>query len=139
LLYRALAALPTQARGERVRLRADGGYFAGALARAALASDIEFAIGAHRIAPLWRTLAGIAETDWADAIDMSNAQVTVADYTPAGGTADTRLLIRRVRLDPATQLSTDPQARRRRTDADGCTGSDLGDQLRPPRPGVSGC
>jgi hypothetical protein len=57
LLYRALAALPTPARGGRVRLRADGGYFAGQLARAAMAADIEFAIGAHRIAPLWRALA----------------------------------------------------------------------------------
>ena len=115
LLYRALAALPAQARGGKVRMRADGGYFAGALARAALASDIEFAIGAHRIAPLWATLAGIAETDWVDAIDMPNAQVTVADYTPGWWPADTWLLIRRVRLDPATQLSTDPRARRRRT------------------------
>jgi hypothetical protein len=50
LLYRALAALPTQACGGKVWLRADGGYFAGALARAALAGEVEFAIGAHRIA-----------------------------------------------------------------------------------------
>jgi hypothetical protein len=96
-------------------LRADGGYFAGALARAALASEVEFAIGAHRIAPLWRTLAGIAETDWVDAIDMPGAQVAVADYTPGWWPTDTRLLIRRVRLDPTTQLSTDPRARRWRT------------------------
>jgi hypothetical protein len=115
LLYRALAALPAQARGGRVRLRADGGYFAGALARAALASGVEFAIGAHRIVPLWRTLAGIAESDWVDAIDMPGAQVAVADYTPGWWPADTRLLIRRVRLDPTTQLSADPRARRRRT------------------------
>jgi hypothetical protein len=115
LLYRALAALPAPAREATVRLRADGGYFAGALARAALATDVEFAIGAHRIAPLWRTLAGIAESDWVDAIDMTGAQVTVTDYTPGWWPADTRLLIRRVRLDPTTQLSTDPRARRRRT------------------------
>jgi hypothetical protein len=115
LLYRALAALPTQARGGKVRLRADGGYFAGALARAALASEVEFAIGAHRIAPLWATLTGIADTDWIDAIDMANAQVAVADYIPGWWPVATRLLIRRVRLDPATQLSTDPRARRRRT------------------------
>ena len=56
LLNRALAALPTQARAGRVRLRADAGYFAGQLARAALFADIEFAIGAKRIAPLWRIL-----------------------------------------------------------------------------------
>jgi hypothetical protein len=64
LLNRALAALPTQARAGRVRLRADAGYFAGQLARAALFADIEFAIGAKRIAPLWRILSGITEDDW---------------------------------------------------------------------------
>jgi hypothetical protein len=49
----ALAALPAQVRAGRVRVRADAGYFAGALARAAHFEGIEFAIGAKRIAPLW--------------------------------------------------------------------------------------
>jgi hypothetical protein len=115
LFYRALAALPTLARSATIGLRADAGYFAGQLARAALAVGAQFAIGARRIAPLWRLLSGIAEHDWAEAIDMPNAHVAVADYTPGWWPADTRLLIRRVRLDPATQLSTDPRARRRRT------------------------
>ena len=116
LLNRALAALPTQARAGRVRLRADAGYFAGQLARAALFADIEFAIGAKRIAPLWRILSGIAEDDWTDAIDMDGAQVTVADYCPDWWPTATRLLIRRVRLDvTAGQVSADPRARRRRT------------------------
>jgi hypothetical protein len=88
LLRRALAALPRQARGGRVRLRADAGYFAGELARVAFFAGVEFAIGAKRIAPLWRLLAGIAQTAW--------------------------LLIRRVRLDIA-QVSADPRSRRRRT------------------------
>ena len=80
--------------------RADAGYFAGALARAAHDEKIAFAIGAKRIAPLWRLLDGIAEEDWTDAIDMDNAQVAVAGYCPDWWPADTRLLIRRVRLDP---------------------------------------
>ena len=71
LLRRALAALPAAARGGRIRLRADAGYFAGELARAALFANtdqpVEFAIGARRIAPLWRILDGVAETDWTDA------------------------------------------------------------------------
>ena len=78
LLRRALAGLPAPARAGRVRLRADAGYFAGSLARAAHAEGIGFAIGAKRIAPLWRALAGIAETGWADASDMPGAQVAVA-------------------------------------------------------------
>ena len=80
LLRRALAALPERARASgRVAMRADAGYFAGALARAAHDEHIGFAIGAKRIAPLWRLLAGIAEDDWHGAIDMGNAQVAVTD------------------------------------------------------------
>ncbi|HEX2074399.1 MAG TPA: transposase, partial [Geodermatophilus sp.] len=41
LLGRALAALPAPARAGRIRLRADAGYFAGELARAALLAEIE--------------------------------------------------------------------------------------------------
>jgi hypothetical protein len=97
-------------------LRADAGYFAGQLARAALFADLEFAIGARRIAPLWRLLVGLAEADWTDALDMPGAQVAVADYCPNWWPASTRLLIRRVRLDVAAgQVSADPRARRRRT------------------------
>jgi hypothetical protein len=114
LLGRALAALPAAARAGRIRLRADAGYFAGALARAALMAGVEFAIGAKRIAPLWRILGGVAEGDWTDAIDMDGAQVAVADYGPDWWPSATRLLIRRVRLSP-DQVSADPRSRRRRT------------------------
>lgn len=116
LLRRALAALPAAARGGRIRMRADAGYFAGQLARAALFTEIEFAIGARRIAPLWRILDGIGEADWTEAIDMPAAQVAVADYCPNWWPATTQLLIRRVRLDVTVgQVSADPRARRRRT------------------------
>jgi len=115
LLRRALAALPERARRSgRVAMRADAGYFAGQLARAAHDAKISFAIGAKRIAPLWRLLAGIAEEDWHDAIEMDNAQVAVAEYCPDWWPASTRLLIRRVALDPE-QVSADPRSRRRRT------------------------
>ena len=113
LLGRALAALPPQARAGRIRLRADAGYFAGELARAALFAGIEFAIGAKRIAPLWRLLAGVAEDTWTDAIDMPGAQVAVATWCPDWWPATTALLIRRVRLDVAAgQVSADPRSRR---------------------------
>jgi hypothetical protein len=115
LLRRALAALPPRARASRrVAMRADAGYFAGQLARAAHDAKIAFAIGAKRIAPLWRLLAGIAEDAWHDATGMDNAQVAVAEYSPDWWPADTALLIRRVRLDP-DQVSADPRSRRRRT------------------------
>jgi len=115
LLRRALGCLPERARASgRVAMRADAGYFAGQLARAAHDAKIAFAIGAKRIAPLWRLLGGIAEDDWHDAIDMDGAQVAVAEYCPDWWPADTRLLVRRVLLDPA-QVSADPRSRRRRT------------------------
>jgi len=114
LLGRALVALPGAVRAGRVRLRADAGYFAGSLARAALLAQVEFAIGAKRIAPLWRILGGVAEHDWADAIDMTGAQVAVAAYSPDWWPTSTRLLIRRVALAPE-QISADPRSRRRRT------------------------
>jgi hypothetical protein len=115
LLRRALAALPLRARASgRVAMRADAGYFAGQLARAAHDEHIAFAIGAKRIAPLWRLLGGLAEDDWHDAIEMGNAQVAVAHYCPDWWPANTALLIRRVLLDPA-QVSADPRSRRRRT------------------------
>jgi len=115
LLRRALAALPAAARASgRVAMRADAGYFAGQLARAAHDAEIAFAIGAKRIAPLWRLLAGLADDAWHDAIEMDNAQVAVAQYCPDWWPADTRLLIRRVLLDPG-QVSADPRSRRRRT------------------------
>ena len=115
LLGRALACLPAAARASgRVAMRADAGYFAGALARAAHDEHISFAIGAKRIAPLWRLLAGIADQDWHDAIEMDNAQVAVAEYCPDWWPVNTALLIRRVLLDPE-QVSADPRSRRRRT------------------------
>ena len=114
LLRRALGCLPAAARAGRVAMRADAGYFAGALARAAHDEHISFAIGAKRIAPLWRLLDGIAEDAWHDAIDMDGAQVAVAEYCPDWWPAGTRLLIRRVALDPA-RVSADPRSRRRRT------------------------
>ncbi len=115
LLRRALAALPPRARASgRVAMRADAGYFAGQLARAAHDEHISFAIGAKRIAPLWRLLAGLADDDWHDAIEMDNAQVTVAEYCPDWWPANTALLIRRVLLEPE-QVSADPRSRRRRT------------------------
>jgi len=114
LLGRALAALPAPARGGRIRLRADAGYFAGELARAAHLAEVEFAIGARRIAALWRILDGVNDGDWATAIGMDGAQVAVAQYCPDWWPVATRLLIRRVAWAPE-QLSADARSRRRRT------------------------
>ena len=119
LLGRALAALPQAVRdgaaaGRKIALRADAGYFAGDLARAAAKADMAFAIGAKRITSMWKALAGIGEDAWRDATGMENAQVAVSPYRPAEWPGGTVLLIRRVRLGPE-QVSADPRSRRRRT------------------------
>ena len=120
LLSRALAALPRAVRdgaaaaGPKIALRADAGYFAGELARAAHGHGMLFAIGAKRISSMWKALGSIPGDAWRDAIDMENAQVAVSPYKPADWPGDTVLLIRRVKLDPG-QVSADPRSRRRRT------------------------
>ena len=120
LLSRALAALPRAVRGgaaaagRKIALRADAGYFAGELARAAHGHGMLFAIGAKRISSMWKALELVPEDAWRDAIDMENAQVAVSPYKPADWPGDTVLLIRRVKLDPG-QVSADPRSRRRRT------------------------
>ncbi len=119
LLGRALAALPQAVRdgaaaaGRKIALRADAGYFAGDLARAA-AAGMDFAIGAKRITSMWKALAGIADDAWRDAVGMESAQVAVSPYRPGGWSDGTVLLVRRVKLDP-DQVSADPRSRRRRT------------------------
>jgi hypothetical protein len=120
LLGRALAALPQAIRdgaaaaGRKIALRADAGYFAGELARAAAKEDMAFAIGAKRISSMWKALAAVPDDAWRDAIDMDGARVAVSPYKPAGWPEETVLLIRRVKLDP-DQVSADPRSRRRRT------------------------
>ena len=83
-------------------MRADAGYFAGALARAAHDEHISFAIGAKRIAPLWRLLAlhrrgRLARRDRHGR--RPGRRGSVLPGLVAG--EDTALLIRRVLLEPA--------------------------------------
>lgn len=114
LFGRAFDSLPAPVRDGRVALRTDTGYFDGKLAHAARARGVSFAIGAKRVTTMWRALARVTETDWADAKDMTGAQVAAADYAPAGWPTGTGLLIRRVRQQPG-QISADMRSRRRRT------------------------
>lgn len=114
LLRRAYAGLPARVRAGQVRVRADAGYFAGELALAAHALGVRFAIGAKRMAKLWRLLCGIPADAWTPAIGMDGAEVAVSGHRPTDRPPQTRLLIRRVRLSP-DQISKDPRSRRRRT------------------------
>ena len=102
LLRGALAALRAAARAwGRVAMRADAGYFAGQLARAADEEKMALAMGAKRMAPLWRLLAGIAEDAWQDAMDMDGAEVAVAEYCGDWWGGNKALLVSGVALDEA--------------------------------------
>jgi hypothetical protein len=121
LLGRALTSLaavgsyrPADPTAPRPRVRADAGYLAGDLARAAVEADADFAIGVRRGPAVWRALATVAADAWTPALGMPGAQVALADYAPQGWPEGTRCLVRRVRHS-AAEISTDPRARRRRT------------------------
>jgi hypothetical protein len=119
MLTRGLAGIPDPIRdtaraGDRLRTRADAGYFTADLAKAAVAEGCDFAIAAKRNSAMWRAYASIEAGVWADAIDMPGAQVAAVDYAPAGWPTDTYTIVRRVRVD-AEDISADPRSRRRRT------------------------
>lgn len=119
MLRRGLAGIPESVRetaraGDRLRARADAGYFTADLAHAAVEAGCDFAIAAKRNTALWRGYATIPETAWADAIGMAGAQVAATDYAPAGWPDGTYTIVRRVRVE-AEDISADPRSRRRRT------------------------
>jgi hypothetical protein len=119
MLRRGLAGIPEAVRTEaaandRLRTRADAGYFTADLAHAAVAEGCDFAIAAKRNTAMWRAYASIAEDAWVDAIGMPGAQVAAVDYAPAGWPDGTYTIVRRVRVE-AEQISVDPRSRRRRT------------------------
>jgi hypothetical protein len=119
MLRRGLAGIPKQVRAaaaanDRLRVRADAGYFTADLALAAVEEGCDFAIAAKRNTAMWRAHAGIDPDDWVDAVGMPGAQVAAVDYAPAGWPPDTYTIVRRVRVD-AEAISADPRSRRRRT------------------------
>lgn len=119
MLRRGLAGIPEPVRvqaaaHDRLRTRADAGYFTADLANAAVAEGCDFAIAAKRNTAMWRAYASIEPDAWADAIGMPGAQVAAVDYAPAGWPPDTYTIVRRVRVE-AEAISADPRSRRRRT------------------------
>lgn len=119
LLRRALVGIPERVRdtaraADRLRTRADSGYFTADLANAAVAAGCDFAIAAKRNTAIWRAYATIPETAWVDALGMVGAQVAAVDYAPAGWPDGTYTIVRRVRVE-ADAISADPRSRRRRT------------------------
>lgn len=119
MLRRGLAGIPEPVRiqaaaHDRLRTRADAGYFTAELANAAVAEGCDFAIAAKRNTAMWRAYASVAADAWVDAKSMPGAQAAAVDYAPAGWPEGTYTIVRRVRVD-AEAISSDPRSRRRRT------------------------
>lgn len=119
MLRRGLAGIPESVRvraaeHDRLRTRADAGYFTADLAGAAVEQGCDFAIAAKRNTAMWRAYASIEPDAWVDAIGMPGAQVAAVDYAPAGWPDGTYTIVRRVRVE-AEAISADPRSRRRRT------------------------
>jgi len=119
MLRRGLAGIPERvctmaAANDRLRVRADAGYFTADLALAAVAEGCDFAVAAKRNTAMWRAYASIPEQAWVNAIGMPGAQVAAVDYAPIGWPEETYTIVRRVRVD-AEAISADPRSRRRRT------------------------
>lgn len=116
LIARAVGGLP--AGTGRPRVRADAGYFAAQVAKAAVDAGADFSIGVRRNQAVWRAMAAVPEDGWVPALGMDHAEVAVVDYAPDGWPPGTRCVIRRVRY-PIDEIGSDPRARRRRTLAPG--------------------
>ena len=119
MLRRGLAGVPEQvraaaAKADRLRVRADAGYFTADLAQTSVEEGCDFAIAAKRNTAMWRAYASIGEAEWVDAKGMPGAQVAAVDYAPAGWPEDTYTIVRRVRVETEA-ISADPRSRRRRT------------------------
>jgi hypothetical protein len=114
LIARSVATLRAAGVTARPKIRGDVGYFAQDIAQAAVEAGCDFSLGVTRNPAVWRAAAAIPDEAWHTAKRMKGAQVAVCDYAPAGWPPGTATVVRRVTVR-ASDISTDPRARRRRT------------------------
>jgi hypothetical protein len=114
LIERSVATLRAAGVSARPKVRGDVGYFAKDIAWAAVEAGCDYSLGVTRNPAAWRAAAAIPDRAWRKAKRMQRAQVAVCDYTPAGWPPGQACVVRRVKVR-ATDISTDPRARRRRT------------------------
>jgi hypothetical protein len=111
---RAIALLP--AGHGPVTMRIDSAYYAAELLQALRKAGARFTVSAPRNQAMWKALAQIPESAWADARDMPGAQVAETTYTPAGWRHEPlRLVVRRVPFSAQKIADGSLNARRRKT------------------------
>jgi Transposase DDE domain group 1 len=126
-LSRLRFAMPVDAEGAQgtVTLRADSGFYSRAVVRAAQAAGARFSITVRANPSIRAAIAGIDAEAWTpipywssdgvfgyadDGTPISGADVAEVPYTAFAGTddaADVRLIVRRVRPTPGSQLALD--------------------------------
>ncbi len=113
LLRRALRTLPA-GHGE-VRLRADSGFFSAGLLTWCRRHRVRFCVVVPHYQIMWELRRHISPTGWRAAKEMAGADVAELRFTPTGWPDEPlRLLVRRVRVE-ASEISTSPRSRRRKT------------------------
>jgi len=92
---RAIGMLP--AGHGQVDMRIDSAYYAVDLLHRLRKEQTRFTVSVPRSKAMWKTLAGIPDHAWTDALDMAGAQVAETTYTPGGWAHEPlRLIVRRV-------------------------------------------
>jgi hypothetical protein len=114
LVGRAERLLPCE--HGRITVRGDSGFYSVELMTGLRKRRMRFTLSATRTSVMWAKLAEIPEHAWADAIEMSGAQVAELQFTPDGWKHEPlRLIVRRVPVTAAELLAGSPKARRRKT------------------------
>jgi hypothetical protein len=98
-----------------VNARADSGFYSLELMETCRRHEISFSISVPRSTAMWEARRHTGPHSWRPALQMRGAEIAEVSYRPSGWKHEPlRLIIRRVRI-PASELSQNPRARRRRT------------------------
>lgn len=107
--------LPSAGHSGQVTFRVDSAYYAAELLTALRKSGARFTVSLPRTPAMCKLVGQIADSAWADAIDLPGAQIAEVAYAPGGWRHEPLRLIVRRTLYSAAQISANPRARRRKT------------------------
>jgi len=92
--------------GGPITLRADSGFYSKKVVAACRKADVRFSLTVRLQKPLHTAIAAIAEDDWTPIpYFLDGADVAEIPYSPFGQKAPVRLIVRRVRPTPGSQLA----------------------------------
>ncbi len=88
-------------------LRADSGFYSHKVTGACQKAGVRFSITAKLYGPLRKAIEGVAEDQWVPIAYWAEGGADVAElsYKPKGSTEEVRLIVRRVKPTPGSQLA----------------------------------